>query len=326
MPNRLEICIAMNMKDFIIRDQLQWNDRIADTLNRFPIWLRFNEWKTGTNFHYQPGLEIHITQEGEGTMVVGRQMLLQSPRSVLIFRATVPHQMICKSSYKRAVVCIRFSEEDTDLLPGLHRLIDFGWVPDDSCLSFSLNPREYQEVEQLCGKLGDELDGCGIGWERMALAHVLRLTVLLQRAAASRENSDAPMAPNGKNELVQACMDYVCSSLCEDLTLRTVAKRFAVSKEHLTRSFRKEMDISFYQYVLLQRVAEGKRLLREAPDVTVSDIAYLIGFPSASHFNRHFKALTEQTPSAYRKQWQEANTVDAQADDRQCSRELTTKC
>ncbi|TBL74532.1 helix-turn-helix transcriptional regulator [Paenibacillus thalictri] len=290
----------MDMRGFINNDRLEWNEGIENTLNRFPIMLVSNEWRKGTNFHYQPGVEIHMTQEGDGTMVVGRQILLQSPRSVLVFRGTVPHQMISNSSYKRTVICVHQSGDDQGMLPALHRLIDFAWVPEDSCLSFSLNPKQFQHMEELCAGLRHELTDREIGWERMALAYVLQVTAFLQRSSATPGGAETFPTKSRKNDLVQLISDFVCSNLGEELTLKSVAKRFAVSEEYLTRSFTKEMNISFYQYVLLQRVAEGKRLLREAPDTSISDIAYMIGFPSSSHFSRHFKALTEETPSTYR--------------------------
>ncbi|WP_369699113.1 helix-turn-helix domain-containing protein [Paenibacillus silviterrae] len=53
------------------------------------------------------------------------------------------------------------------------------------------------------------------------------------------------------------------------------------------------------------KITEGKRLLREKPNLNNSDIAYLIGLLSASHFNRHFKAMTGTTPTKYRKQFTE---------------------
>jgi AraC-like DNA-binding protein/mannose-6-phosphate isomerase-like protein (cupin superfamily) len=290
----------MDMKDWVNNDRLRWQEDVENTLNRFPIMLRINEWMKGTDFHYQPGVEIHITQDGEGTMVVGKQILLQSPRSVLVFRGKVPHQMISKSSYKRTVICVNFRDDDNGMLPALHRLIDFSWVPDDSCLSFSLSPVQYRQIEELCNGLRHELGAREIGWERMALAQVLQITANLQRSTDGSGNITTLPVKGKKNDLVQMISDYVCANLGGELTLKAVAKRFAVSEEYLTRSFTKEMAISFYQYVLLQRVAEGKRLLREAADVSVSEIAYAIGFPSSSHFSRHFKALTEETPSAYR--------------------------
>lgn len=290
------------MKEKMINDQPSWLNEIENVLNRFPILLRSNEWLKGTNFHHQPGLEIHITHEGSGTMVAGKQILLQTPRSVLVFRGTVPHQMISKSSYKRTVICIDLDDKYSGELPALYKLIDFSWIPNDTCLSFSLSPKQFQTIEEMCALLRREFQAHQIGWERMVLTQVLQMTVFLQRSMTESEDVTelGAQSPGNKSELVQHCSDYICSHLGDDLALRTVAKIFAVSEEHLTRCFTKEMGISFYQYVLLQRVVEGKRLLRESPDIPISEIAFMTGFPSSSQFSHHFKALTEETPSGYR--------------------------
>ncbi|MDF2722874.1 MAG: AraC family transcriptional regulator [Paenibacillus sp.] len=283
---------------------------IESALHSFPILLRSNEWLGGTNFHHQPGLEIHITHEGSGTMVAGKQVLLQTPRSVVVFRGTMPHQMISKSTYKRTVICIDLDDSKRAELPAFYQLIDFSWIPEDSCVSFSLTPKQFQTVEERLRLMRQEFQDKPIGWQRMVMSQVLELTVLLQRSIPEAEEHDeasASSASGKKSELVQACSDYICSHLGEDLALRTVARRFAVSEEHLTRCFTKEMGISFYQYVLLQRVVEGKRLLQEAVDIPISEIAFMTGFPSSSQFSHHFKALTEETPSGYRQRVNRTN-------------------
>lgn len=290
----------MDMKDLLTNEKPDWNRDMEAKLNRFPIVLHSDQWMKGTGLHYHPGLEIHVTNEGVGTMVVGRQILLQSPRSVLVFRGMVPHQMISKSSYKRTVISCDFGDDATT---NLHRLAEFSWIPQDSCLSFTLSPKESQEMESSCKALQRELQERRIGWERMALAHVLQITVFLQRSSTDPEHVATSSAARNI-DLLQMCSDYVCRNLGAELSLKAVARRFAVSEEHLTRSFTREMGISFYQYVLLQRTAEAKRLLREAPDLSISDIAHMIGFTSSSHFSRQFRALTEETPSAYRQKVQ----------------------
>jgi AraC-like DNA-binding protein len=291
----------MDLNGFMITDEIKWIDDIEDSFRDFPITLRSDKKRTGTDYHHQLGLEIHMTTEGSGTMVVGKQVLLQTPRSVLVFWGSVPHQMITASSYKRKVICVDLHEPYAGTLPKLHRLIDFSWVQQDACLSFSFDPKTFKQIEDLYNLMQQEMDNRKVGWEQMMLTHMLQITVILQRSKAS---SDAA-APDSHSmvkmsEIVQLCSDYICSNLSEDLSLKTVSKRFAVSGEHLTRTFSKEIGISFYQYVLLQRVAEGKRLLRDTPDVSISDIALIIGFPSSSHFSHHFKALTGETPSSYR--------------------------
>jgi AraC-like DNA-binding protein/mannose-6-phosphate isomerase-like protein (cupin superfamily) len=292
----------MGVENLVSDRAVRWNQDVENKLNRFPIVLHSDEWMKGTDYHNHPGLEIHMTLAGSGTMVIGKQIFPQTHRSVLVFRGKVPHQMISRSSYKRSVISINTGDEETLALPSLHRLIDFTWIPDNTCLSFSLTPKQFYQIEDIYKELRQEFVSKNVGWERVVLAHVLHITALLQRSSSEVEPdaTSAPLSVGKKSDMVMKCADYVCRHLGEDLSLKAIAQRFAISPEHLTRLFTKEMGISFYQYVLLQRVAEGKRLLVEAPDVTISEIAYTIGFPSSAHFCRHFKTLTEETPSAFR--------------------------
>lgn len=294
----------MDIHTFVKKDQPRWNTDVENKLSLFPVVLVSNEWIKGSDLHVQPGLEIHITLEGSGAMLVGNQVLLQSPRSVLIFRGTIPHQMIAKSKYKRTVLCIQLGEnagDAYDKIPGLRHMIDFAWIPENSCISFSLNPKQFLQMEEMYKHLQYELESQQVGWERMALTQALQITVCLQRSTTDTRAVTPKLSNGPMKDLVQLCSDYVCSHLSEELTLKAMAKRFAASEEHLTRSFTKEMGISFYQYVLLQRVAEGKRLLRDGI-MTVADISEMIGFPSSSTFSRHFRTFVGTTPSAYREE------------------------
>jgi AraC-like DNA-binding protein/mannose-6-phosphate isomerase-like protein (cupin superfamily) len=289
----------VNIKDLTKNDQPRWNDYVSKRLSHFPIFIHNNEWFQGTYYHCQPGLEIHLIKEGRGTMVVGNKILLQSPGQAVIIRGSVPHQLISKSAYKRTVICLDLEHE---FFKHLSSHLDMSWIPEESCCNISLTQAQLCKLDELCHSLSDELETKSVGWERMAVSHVLQITVLLQRGMEAKEK--AKPQPNGSFEknrdLIQQCCDYICSHLGENLTLKCVAKKFSVSEEYLTRNFTKEIGISFYQFVLLQRVAEGKRLLKDSPDLSVAQIALSLGFPSSSSFNRTFKALTGETPSAYR--------------------------
>src|SRR5690606_4490153 len=144
-----------------------------------------------------------------------------------------------------------------------------------------------QQLEKMCDALREELGARRTGWERQALALVLQIAVLLQRSAEEAAAAQPDAKPDRINELIRQCADYVCGNLDADLSLRAVSRRLAVSGAYFTRS----VGISFYQYVLLHRVAEGKRLFAGAPDLSIADIGSSMGFPSPSHFSRHFRTL-----------------------------------
>jgi AraC family transcriptional regulator len=93
---------------------------------------------------------------------------------------------------------------------------------------------------------------------------------------------------------------YVRNHLADDLSLPLVARLFGVSPEHLTRSFRRYLGVSFHQHVLSERVAAAKERLRAPSTNSVTDVAFATGFQSSSNFNKAFKQHTGMTPTAFR--------------------------
>lgn len=60
--------------------------------------------------------------------------------------------------------------------------------------------------------------------------------------------------------------------------------------------------MSFYEYVNSLRVAEACRLLAQVSNglpMSISEIAYAVGFNNRVSFNTAFKKRTGETPSAY---------------------------
>jgi AraC-like DNA-binding protein len=57
--------------------------------------------------------------------------------------------------------------------------------------------------------------------------------------------------------------------------------------------------LSFTSYLGRVRVEKAKQLLLN-PHARISEVAYEVGFQSLTHFNRVFRKLTGESPSAYR--------------------------
>jgi len=87
---------------------------------------------------------------------------------------------------------------------------------------------------------------------------------------------------------------------CEDdLSLGGVARHAAISPFYLCKKFKEVTGLNFTDYVSRVRVEKAKQLLSD-PNQRVSEIAYQTGFQSLSHFNRCFKRITGQSPTACR--------------------------
>ena len=85
----------------------------------------------------------------------------------------------------------------------------------------------------------------------------------------------------------------------ERLSLRQVARAVHISPNYLSETFKQVTGVNFVEYVARTRFEKARNLLHDA-DLRVSEIAFAVGFQSLSQFNRVFKKLSGQSPTAYR--------------------------
>lgn len=78
------------------------------------------------------------------------------------------------------------------------------------------------------------------------------------------------------------------------LRLQDAADRLHVNSSHLGRVFKKEMGVSFPQYILKKRMEQAKKLLLDGN--SVSEATYMLGFKDISHFIRVFRKYYGVTP------------------------------
>jgi len=89
-----------------------------------------------------------------------------------------------------------------------------------------------------------------------------------------------------------------------DLTLANLANRLDVHPNYLSQVINERLGMTFADYVGLLRIEAFKQLAADPKNshLTLLALAYECGFNSKSTFNRQFKKLTGQLPSAY---WQQ---------------------
>jgi AraC-like DNA-binding protein/CheY-like chemotaxis protein len=88
--------------------------------------------------------------------------------------------------------------------------------------------------------------------------------------------------------------------LGNDITLAELAERAGMSKYHFCRVFKAHLDRSPIGYLIDLRIEKARILLRTT-DLSMSEIAALVGFNDISNFSRKFKELNAITPSLFRK-------------------------
>lgn len=94
---------------------------------------------------------------------------------------------------------------------------------------------------------------------------------------------------------------YIWENLDAPLSLSAVAASTGFNASYLSRMFRQNKGVSFVEYVNMLRCYQAVRLLGSA-ELSVSEIAFRVGFESIRTFNRVFRQCYGITPSEMKEQ------------------------
>ncbi len=86
----------------------------------------------------------------------------------------------------------------------------------------------------------------------------------------------------------------------EELTLADVAQMLSVTSHQLSELLNRYNGEHFNVYINRYRVGEAKELLTSSPDLSITTIAYRVGFNSKSAFYRAFSRFTGVSPTEFR--------------------------
>jgi len=114
--------------------------------------------------------------------------------------------------------------------------------------------------------------------------------------------NDTPAA-NKTFEKHQKRMNYIYKYIEDNYSANPDVNQLA-QQVHLTtaafcRYFKRQTKLTFTDFVNQYRISEAKNLLLQ--DKTITETCYATGFEQLSYFNKTFKKLTGENPSAFKK-------------------------
>lgn len=102
-----------------------------------------------------------------------------------------------------------------------------------------------------------------------------------------------------ENLIVNHIMNHLYINLDRQVSLEEVAHVVGVSKSHCVKVFKETMQSTILQYHTMLKMERADFFLTST-DMTLTDIAFQLGYHDQSHFARTFKRLRGVTPLAYR--------------------------
>nr|WP_262923056.1 AraC family transcriptional regulator [Hymenobacter cellulosilyticus] len=96
-------------------------------------------------------------------------------------------------------------------------------------------------------------------------------------------------------------VQYIKRHFTEQITVEKLSELACMSKATFFRLFKREFGLTPVEYIIQERLAEAKRLLRN-PVATVADVCFRAGFNNPAYFQTIFKKYEGITPGLYKKQ------------------------
>ncbi len=239
--------------------------------------------------------QLIIVRRGGGTMMLEDGRYPFRGPGILVVPSLTVHGFAFEENTDRWVVTVAKSylQEITTRAPEFAEIFALGdWI---GCRE---HEREYMEFEHVLAKLDWEQKRSARCREIITEALLIDLLVgVLRKVQHSRTRE---VSVNGSyQEVHRRFTQMVEEHHAENWSLQKFADALRISVSRLRTVCQSVSGESPIRIINTRRVVEAKRCLTYT-NMSVSQIAYQLGFEDPSYFSRFFRARCGQTPSLYK--------------------------
>lgn len=242
------------------------------------------DWKPVPHAHKHT--ELFFIVSGKGQFILQDQVFPVNANNLVIINPNVLH---CESSMDaQPMEYIVLGIDGVEMAANEHYNGQF-------CI---LDHFESVDISSCLRNILREMELKNAGYEDVCQAYMEIMLVRLMRTIAMKPQDEG--AAVAGNRQCAAVKRYIDLHFKESLTLEQLAKEAHINKYYLAHAFKKEYGETPINYMISRRIDESKFLLTET-DLSVSQIAQVLGFSSLSYFSQVFRKTQQITPVEFRK-------------------------
>ncbi len=258
----------------------------ANKKDMFSLEIRLDGEAPRIHDHYHNNFEVYYLQKGTCWYFIGQKSYRLTAGDI----ALIPAGIIHKTSYETPLSSRTVFNCDVSLIPESTRQLMY------KTPYFSRTDATAQIVEEIFQTICQEYEMPDTYSADVISAKVAQLFLLIARESGdSREEKQ-------ESPIVEKAADYIRKHYMEPVTLQAVAKHCYVSREHLSRIFKKETGFGFNEYLNIYRLKKANTMLRENPTCKVSEVALSCGFNDSNYFSKQYKKMFRIAPTRSRKE------------------------
>jgi AraC-like DNA-binding protein len=253
-------------------------------------------------FHAHPELELVLVLEGYGKRIIGDKIEPFESGDMVFIGSNVPHIWLSDPAFYREDSSLQSKVIVTYFNPGIFQQM-FDSVKEfegikEMIAQASKGIKIFGETKKIIAEKLLSLTSAK-GFEKVeALLRIMHLiSISLEKSFIVNKEVNEFESQNS-DRLINV-INFIKNNLHEQISLKQVADIACMTEQSLCRYFKKRTKMSFSQYLLDLRMANARKILIEL-DKPISDIAYLCGYNSSSHFCKVFRDHTGQSPYQYK--------------------------
>ncbi|MDJ0536360.1 MAG: AraC family transcriptional regulator [Xenococcaceae cyanobacterium MO_207.B15] len=171
-----------------------------------------------------------------------------------------------------------------------------------NCDHLELIPRFMNQqdalIQGIFSTLKDELESHKIGSNLLIDSLKTTLAIHLLRKYCTTKPKLSSYGDGLSKSKLKQVTEYIQENLDRNLKIIELAAIAQISPYHFIRLFKNSMGKTPHQYILQQRIKKAKYLLQHS-ELSIPEIAAIVGFCDQSHFTRYFKRVTGLTPRQF---------------------------
>ncbi len=155
------------------------------------------------------------------------------------------------------------------------------------------------KLMRLCIAMDAEKNTCGAGKYYMMQSYLVQyvLYILRDMQEASLPNGRCAFESVNKNEIVSQIMQYFEEHYAEKISLDIISENMYVSPFYISKIFKSVTGDTPIRYLIDVRLDKAKKLLMTHPELSVHEVAEMVGYDDAYHFSKLFKKRFGTSPS-----------------------------
>lgn len=248
-------------------------------------------------WHFHPEYELVYIENADGTRHVGEHISQYKGSDLVLIGSNIPHLNFdygVKTTCEKVVLQIHpdFKQQTLGQLPELNK-IDQLFEKSQYGIAF------HGTTKSVIGKQLIEFQQLAPFQQFIAALHIFQQLSESEEYTLLHEQPYLNQYSQKEQERIRQIYAYIDQHYQRKINLTEVAQLCNLGKEAFCRYFKKATGSTFIDFLNQYRISQAKRLL--LMDKNVSETCFACGFESLSYFNRIFKKVTSENPSAFKK-------------------------